>query len=240
MPSRNKQTERATTSIDWLQPHRARFLKGLSEQGYAECTLKAYDRAAILFCSAVERRSSVKRTLPGSKSSAFVPPFSAVPYRAFGPKPNFISTVSSMLYRKLALSAYPTHQRKFRALLIIFEASNEIYLQVQRGLSEATIYHSIRFLERFMTFRFGAKLGNLNDITPSDVVEFLHRVMNRDKGSRDKTPPSHLRNLFRFLFWSGKTKRDLACSLPRVARPRDTHLPRVTAHPLSRRGATAA
>ena len=49
-------------------------------------------------------------------------------------------------------------------------------------------------------------------------------------GERSRTgedgPPTHLRNLFRFLFWSGKTKRDLATSLPRVATPRHTHLPR--------------
>ncbi|HKM98896.1 MAG TPA: tyrosine-type recombinase/integrase [Candidatus Binataceae bacterium] len=36
---------------------------------------------------------------------------------------------------------------------------------------------------------------------------------------------SHLRSLFKFLFWSGKTKRDLADSLPRVATATD-HLPR--------------
>jgi hypothetical protein len=35
-----------------------------------------------------------------------------------------------------------------------------------------------------------------------------------------------LRSLFRFLFWSGKTKRDLASSLPRVATGRASHLPR--------------
>jgi hypothetical protein len=34
-----------------------------------------------------------------------------------------------------------------------------------------------------------------------------------------KTPPTHLRALFKFLFWSGKTKRDLAACMPRVAVP---------------------
>ena len=35
-----------------------------------------------------------------------------------------------------------------------------------------------------------------------------------------------MRNLFRFLFWSGKTKRDLAASIPRVAQPPRSTLPR--------------
>jgi site-specific recombinase XerD len=76
------------------------------------------------------------------------------------------------------------------------------------------------------TFRFGKKLGNLNDITPADIVKFLYDVMGRKISYRDKTPPTHLRSLFRFLFWSGKTKRDLASSLPRVATGRASQLPR--------------
>ena len=76
------------------------------------------------------------------------------------------------------------------------------------------------------TFRFGKKLGNLNDITPADIVKFLCDVMGRKISYRDKTPPTHLRSLFRFLFWSGKTKRDLASSLPRVATGRASQLPR--------------
>lgn len=45
------------------------------------------------------------------------------------------------------------------------------------------------------------------------------------KARRCKALPSHLRSLFQFLFWSGRTKRDLARSLPRVATAID-HLPR--------------
>jgi hypothetical protein len=65
-----------------------------------------------------------------------------------------------------------------------------------------------------MTFRFGAGLGDLDDITPADIVAFLREVMGRKTPYRDRTPPTHLRSLFRFRFWSGKTKRDLASSLP--------------------------
>ena len=35
------------------------------------------------------------------------------------------------------------------------------YLRDQRGLTEATIYHSVCFLKRFMAFRFGNTLGNI-------------------------------------------------------------------------------
>jgi hypothetical protein len=37
----------------------------------------------------------------------------------------------------------------------------EHYLRHQRGLSDATVYHCLRFFVRFMTFRFGEDLGDL-------------------------------------------------------------------------------
>ena len=118
----------------------------------------------------------------------------------------------------------PNHREKAPTALERLRAEYETYLREQRGLTKATIYHCVRFLERFMTFRFGTNLGDLNDITPADIVAFLREVMGRKTPYRDKTPPTHLRSLFRFLFWSGKTKRDLASSLPRVASGRASHL----------------
>ncbi|NOX96277.1 MAG: tyrosine-type recombinase/integrase [Alphaproteobacteria bacterium] len=102
----------------------------------------------------------------------------------------------------------------------------EDYLRHQRGLSEATIYHCLRFLDRFMAFRFGEVLGDLNAITPDDVIAFLSRLRNGSQPSRDKTPPTHLRSLFKFLFWSGRTKRNLASSIPRMAHAGPSTLPR--------------
>jgi site-specific recombinase XerD len=63
-------------------------------------------------------------------------------------------------------------------------------------------------------------------ITAADVVSFLCQRMAGSQPYRDKTPPTHLRNLFKFLFWSGKTKRNLAQSIPRVAQPKHDNLPR--------------
>ena len=102
------------------------------------------------------------------------------------------------------------------------------YLRNQRGLSESTIYHCMGFSKRFMVFRFGDGLGNLNAITPDDIASFLQQIRGRSRTQpyRCKTPPSHLRNFFKFLFWSGKTKQNLANSVPRIAQPQPTTLPR--------------
>jgi hypothetical protein len=66
----------------------------------------------------------------------------------------------------------------------------DAYLRHQRGMSEATIYHCIRFLERFITFRFGKTLGDLNSITPDDIVAFLGQLKKGSQPYRDKTPPT--------------------------------------------------
>jgi len=46
----------------------------------------------------------------------------------------------------------------------------ETYLRVQRGLSEDTIYHCLRFFDRFLTAKFGTGLGDLNKIKPGCVT----------------------------------------------------------------------
>jgi len=102
----------------------------------------------------------------------------------------------------------------------------ETYLRVQRGLSEDSIYHCLRFYERFMTAKFGSGLGDLNTIKPDDITGFILWLRKEQNAPRDKTGPSHLRNLFQFLFWSGKTERNLSKSVPKARQPKPTGIPR--------------
>ena len=75
-----------------------------------------------------------------------------------------------------------------------------------------------------MTFRFGATPGNLNDIAPDDILAFVAQPAPT-RSCRVVSWPTHLRSLFRFLFWSGKTRRNLALSIPRSARSDSPDLP---------------
>ena len=96
----------------------------------------------------------------------------------------------------------------------VLKREYETYLRVQRGLSEDTIYHCLRFYDRFLTAKFGTGLGDLNKIKPDDITGFILRLREAQNAPRDKTGPSHLRNLFQFLFWSGKTERNLSSAVP--------------------------
>jgi integrase/recombinase XerD len=55
----------------------------------------------------------------------------------------------------------------------------EVYLRRQRGLSERTIFHSWRFADRFLEFRFGEEISDLSQITSADIVGFLQHLTTR-------------------------------------------------------------
>ena len=50
-----------------------------------------------------------------------------------------------------------------------------------------------------MTFRFGAALWKLNDITPDDILSFLDAPPMKTGGSGRGDRATHLRSLLRFL-----------------------------------------
>jgi len=108
----------------------------------------------------------------------------------------------------------------------VLKREYETYLRVQRGLSEDSIYHCLRFHDRFLTAKFSTGLGDLNTIKPGDITGFILRLREAQNAPRDKTGPSHLRNLFQFLFWSGKTERNLSAAVPKARQPKPTGIPR--------------
>jgi len=102
----------------------------------------------------------------------------------------------------------------------------EEYLRRQMGLSERTIYHCWRFADRFLAHRFGDEADDLRRITPADVIAFLQHLTTRKPPFKDKTPPTHLRNFFKYLFKCGLTSANLALCVPRVAQRYGQRLPR--------------
>ena len=106
------------------------------------------------------------------------------------------------------------------ALLAEFES----YLVKQRGLSPRTIYHTLRFANRFLDHRFGEATMDLPALRPADVIGFIEHVLTTAR--RDKTVASHLRTFFQYLFARGLTATNLALSIPKAAHRWDARLPR--------------
>ncbi len=226
MTSQYETTGTGADTAGWLRPHRQRFILDLSGLGYASDTLNRYGEVAHRFCVAVELRALGAQDLDGSQIEdlrAAVLDATAMIYRT-----NTRFCLNRFINHLVAagVARLPEPPPKVPTALELLHQEYDAYLRNQRGLSDSTIYDCHRFMARFMAFRFGEVIGSLNDISPDDVVAFLCKIRSGDKPYRDKTPPSHLRAMFRFLFWSGKTKQDLVNAVPRVALPPQSHLPR--------------
>jgi integrase/recombinase XerD len=221
----NPHDERADEA-GWPWSHRKTFLEGLAAQGYAAVTIQEYRTISGRFCDTIEKRglrpadldSGATERLRHSVLSGVTG--SARSYAKFCAR----RFIDHLIETGAALPASPP-PKKLTALDRLRE-EYETYLRRQRGLAESTIENCRLYMRRFLSFRFGDKLGNLNAITPEDIVAFLGKLKAGAHPHGYRSVPSHLRNFFTFLFWSGKTKRDLARSLPRVAILKADDLPR--------------
>jgi site-specific recombinase XerD len=108
------------------------------------------------------------------------------------------------------------------ALLADFEA----YLVKQRGLSQRTIYHVLRFADRFLDHRFGAAMIDLTRLRPADTISFVQHLLVGKHPYRDKTVTTHLRTFCQYLFGRGATATNLALGIPKAAKRWDARLPR--------------
>jgi integrase/recombinase XerD len=224
--SQYEMAEAGVCAAGWLQPHRQRFVEDLRALGYKSWTLRRYEEVALRFCAAVEVRGLGADDLDGSQIEQLHA--AVVDATTAAARTNIRFCLNRFINHLVAarVARLPEPPPKVPTALELLQQEYDAYLRNQRGLSDSTIYDCHRFMDRFITFRFGEAIGDLNDISPDDVVAFLCKIRSGDKPYRDKTPPSHLRAMFRFLFWSGKTKRDLVNAVPRVALPPQSHLPR--------------
>jgi len=225
--ARSPQDERADEA-GWPWSHRRTFLnlERLAAQGHAAVTVQEYRTIAGRFCDVIEKRGLRIGDLDAVTTERL--------------RHSVLSGVtgSARTYAKFCATRFidylieagagipaPPPAKKLTALDQLRE-EYETYLRKQRGLAESTIENCRLYMRRCLAFRFGDKLGNLNAITPNDTVAFLGKLKTGSHPYRYRSVPSHLRSFFAFLFWSGKTKRDLALSLPRVVPPKADTLPR--------------
>ena len=103
-------------------------------------------------------------------------------------------------------------------------ADFETYLVKQRGLSQRTIYHTLRFADRFLHHHFGEAMIDLGRLRPPDAIGFMEHVLAGAR--RDKTVATHVRAFLQYLFGCGATATNLALSVPRTAQRWGARLPR--------------
>jgi site-specific recombinase XerD len=200
------------------------LLEELNAQGYASSTVRFNERTIRRFCQEIEQRNvddldehtidAICKALI-NKASKSVRTYTTFCLRRF---------VDHLI--KAGVVALAEKLEKERTAFERLQDEYDAYLRVQRGLGDSTVTNCMLYFKRFMLFRFGETVGNLNSITTDDITTF---ICDQKAGLRPylhKSLPSHLRTFFNFLFWSGKTKRDLTKGIPRVAQNRHNNLPR--------------
>jgi integrase/recombinase XerD len=228
MKSKIEDGTETSDNTRWIDPHRKTFLNQLVSQGYSACSRRGYERTVNQFCAELGNRSFGRQEEDGAAIEALRQAvLSGISER--------VRISISAKYRlgrfidylvKAGVVCLPVPSAKEPTEMDGLRAEYENYLRLQRGLSESTIYYCLSFFARFMAFRFEGGLGDLDAIAPDDILSFLRQLTDRAQPYRGKTAPSHLRSLFKFLFWSGKTRRNLADSIPRIAQPQTANLPR--------------
>ena len=225
MTPSNKHSNETFGNAPWIEPYRNGYLKKLVTQGYSASTIIRFERNINRFCAKLSNESQkadcveIEAILQSVSSSVHE---------------------KGRTYAKSQLKRFidflveaggiplPEQPRQGDTARDRLRTEFGNYLRIQRGLSKATIDNCLRLFERFMSFRFGDGFGDLHTITPDDIVSFLVQLRARAKtrAYRYGSSPSYLRNLFRYLFWSGRIERDLASSIPHIARSTPTSLPR--------------
>ncbi|MGH6837504.1 MAG: tyrosine-type recombinase/integrase [Methylocella sp.] len=205
--------------------HLGRFRQHLIDENHAESTVRQYIRCIGILAGMMKAERITLDNLDEDQALELVAKtgWSAErrTYAAFMAK-RFVRFLAEQGIGKPSLPS--TAKEIARAEL---RREYEVYLRRQRGLSERTISHSWRFADRFLEFRFSDQVGDLSQITPADIVRFLqYLTTTHGRPFRDKTPSSHLRNFFRYLFKAGKTATNLALGIPSVAQRYGARLPR--------------
>ena len=78
------------------------------------------------------------------------------------------------------------------------------WLRHQRRLSDETVKNNLQVFNAFMRFRFTDEAIQPDRITPEDLVAFLVPERTDRWTCPDRIKASRLRNLLRFLHWSGR------------------------------------
>ena len=169
---------------DWLTRHRDAYLGELGRLDYAASTIEPYSRAIGLFCEQVTERGldagEIDEAVLAELQDAVPTLRSAKGQR--GRQGCIARFIAHLIDTGVIAPPTPPAPPAPGSLKHLCATYGD-WLRHQQGLGQTTIKKRQAFLRRFMTFRFGAALGQLNDITPDDILSFLDARPMKTGGS---------------------------------------------------------
>ena len=216
-----------TGGASWLEPHSDAYLAELGRQNYAARTIARHKRAVAAFVTQADLRGVAAKDIDAAVLAELrgaVPELrSASEQRC---RQGCIARFIGHLVDAGAIDPLPLPSPPAPESVEDLSAAYGDWLRHQQGLGKSTIRQRQAFLRRFMTFRFGAATGDLNSITPDDALTFLDLPSTTTCGPAAGYRVTPLRSFFRFLFATGRTRRNLVFCVPQVATPRSRGLSR--------------
>ncbi|MFU0506404.1 site-specific integrase [Pseudaminobacter sp. NGMCC 1.201702] len=206
-----------------LDPYLVSFEKSLSSRNYKPATLKNYRCLLRRFGQLLDAEGIAPSALTPELSIELGQRLPATP-KSQVKLPNLARLfVAHLIEIGIATRPPQTPAQAERAELL---GNFETYLIRQRGLSPRTIYHVLRFADRFLNHRFGDHMLDMLALNARDVAAFMEYLVTRKRPFRDKTPATHLRSFFQYLFAQGLTTTNLSLCVPRAHKPWGARLPR--------------
>ena len=213
--------------VGWLKPHSDAYLAELGRMNYAPRTIARHKRAVAAFIAQADIRGVDAEEIDVpviAELRAAVPELRSATEQRH--RQGCIARFIEHLVDAGAVDPLPLPPPPAPESVEELSAAYGDWLRQQQGLGKSTIRQRRAFLRRFMTFRFGAAPGDLNSITPEDALTFLDMPSTTTCKSAAGYRATPLRSLFRFLFATGRTRRNLVLCVSRVATPRSRALSR--------------
>ena len=188
-----------------------RFASSLTEQGYAENTLR--EKVKLLAkCGEWLKRN---RLAVADLDEPLVETFLKRRHRVHRGDSKTLQQFLDHLRRQNVVRArnLPRDRSPLARILNRYET----HLSTERGLVGHTIQEYQSFVRKFLLERFRGQPLLLKAMKASDISHFILRHTASMRGKRAQVMTTAFRSFFRFLFEKGELQADLAASVPTVA-----------------------
>ena len=205
---------------DQIEP----FLKQLQNAGYAQRTLRKKRTVARAFVRWAKSKRIVTRDLNARHIAAFVKRSPGIGKAHVQFELAVMRLFVGYLRREAGLPS--TAQKEPDSAAGDFLRQYESYLREDRGLAENSVHVYVPFIRDFLASRVTAT-GCLSPHPwdPLSIRDFVLSHTRNRSAEYVRLLATALRSFFRFLFLSGQVVRDLASSVPRVCKYRQTAPP---------------
>ena len=207
---------------DWLLPLRNTFLASLLSRGLKTGTVRGYARIVDWLCVEAGRRGlTAPDGIDESVLAQLREPLPAqISVRSRRIWTSVLGRFIAWLVKENAVAAAPQAPEPAQTALGALLADYGAWMRTRSGLAPGTIEVRQREARSFLASRFGdGDPGGLNAISRDDIVAHFGTAGDTGRASAGGKA-TRLRSLFRFLFVTGRTERNLVPCVPRVSGPR--------------------